>query len=303
MPLGVAPDPTPMIKLLGGLSERMKAQFLVACLRHAWDEHVRYAAGARLPEETLAWIDDLLEARPDALIDLSLRLRTRIEALQALFDGARVAAKAGAPGALAAATVAYAIGKLLGWFYHAFGALSGDPALTWAGYATRTRKFLPFWLVLDGAASVGGLAERAWQAQVMAGFAAEEPLDAHARPASDARWCERTFQLGLTFRSLWLAPWDEKRALIEQAPELTEPARRDFTVLAVMRNLTTVPAESREAFAALIHANELLLHWCDAALCDAKAEGRDARAALAAVFANDDLRREIEERSAEPAAP
>lgn len=292
MPIGVEPDPTPMIRLLGALSERMKAQFLVACLRHAWEEHVRYARSARLPDETLALIDDLLDARACPLAVL----RARIEALQALFDDARAAAKTGVPDALAAATVAYALGKLIGWFYYAFVALAGEPALTWASYATKTRKYLPFWLVLDGAAAVGGLAERAWQEQVIAGFAAEPP-ELGDRCASDASWIARTFHLGPTFRSLWFAPWHEKHALIERAPDLTEPARRDFTRVAVMQNLAGVPDQSRDAFAAVIHANELLLHWCDAALCDARAAGLDARAALAAVFANDALRREIEELS------
>ncbi|MEO7733909.1 MAG: hypothetical protein ABIY55_23295 [Kofleriaceae bacterium] len=282
---------TEIVRLLGRLSERTKLQFLVACVRHAWTTHVRYEAGERAEQDALVLLDDLLDAHDWPLPELV----NRINAFQQVYDHIKAQAHAGVPDAVPAANVFYVTGGLLSWLYHAIVAIAARPELTWFEYTASTGRWPGFWRVLDGAASVGGAAERAWQAQVMTGFASDAPVepDVMREPA----WGARQFQLGPMFLRLWLVTWAEKRALIEQYPDLTDRTRHLFAKLLVVKAGSAPATESQQQFLAMIDANAILLDWCNAAMTDREAVGGRPLAALDSVFGNAQLRALVEHHS------
>lgn len=158
---------------LGQVSELAKASFLIACIRHAWRTHVSYDLGTPIVDEVIEVVSDLLEGRPIDLVDL----HPQIEALHQALRVVKTRAKAGDAAAIAPTNVAYVLSALTTWLYRALLALQEDPELTWFGYVMDTSAWLPFWLVLDGAASVGGPAERAWQEEAVRGFVTYDELE------------------------------------------------------------------------------------------------------------------------------
>ena len=294
MPLEMRHGMPAILRMLGQLTERTKAQFLLACIRHAWESNVtsnqvrpedRYDVGSRVPEETFAMLDDLLEGRHRSLDEIHIRL----EAFQETFDEIKQAANANVAGAVLAANVTYVTGVLASWLYHALVAASEQPALTWLGYCGDTDRWLPFWLVLDGTASTGGEEERDWQCTALEGFA--NPVE--ERDIMNPAWMARTYELGPTLMQLWVSPWDAKRALIASTPDLLDVSRSQFTKLVVLKSLADDP-EGHDAFAITIDAHELLLQWCKAAVTDAEETGIDTTLALDAVFSNGPLRAAVE---------
>gem|GEM_PF-5784671 len=281
-------DQPAIVGLLGRLSERAKLQFLVACVRHAWTTHVRYEAGAAAEHAALALLDDLLAARDCPLPELG----NRINGFQQVFHHIQAEAQAGVPGALAAANVCYVTGALLSWLSHACVAIAARPAATWFEYAASTGRWPAFWLVLDGAASVGGAPERAWQAEAMRGFARDAPAEPDIR---EPAWIARQYQLGPLFLRLWLGAWSDKRALIEQHPELTERTRHLFAKLLAVKSGAEPDDDGQRRFLAMIDANAILLDWCHAALADRAAVQGRAEAALDGVFAHARLRALVEQ--------
>jgi len=169
----VRDDPGAINMSLGQLSELPKASFLIACIRHAWRTHVSYDLGSPIADEVIEVVSDLLEGRPIDLVDL----HPQIAALNHALRDVKARAKAGDPRAIAPTNVTYVLSVLTTWLYRALGALVEDPELTWFGYVIDTSAWLPFWLVLDGAASVGGPAERAWQEEAVRGFVIYDELE------------------------------------------------------------------------------------------------------------------------------
>lgn len=280
-----------IVRQLARVSERRKVRFLVACLRHAWDTHVHCDAGASAEQAALALLDELLGA-PDCVVP---ELANQLDAFRHVCDHLQAQAKAEAPGAAAAAAVCYVTGALLSWLHHACAAIAARPTLTWFEYVASTGRWPPFWLVLDGAASVGGAVERAWQTQAMSWFADEAPdePDLHT-PA----WTARQYELGPIFLQLWRSPWPKKRELIAQSPDMTDRVRHLFAkLLAVKMGKENVEAsdDSHHRLLAMIDANAILLDWCNAALADHEAVGGRAQAALDSVFGNARLQALVEQ--------
>jgi hypothetical protein len=279
--------PTKIVHVLGRLSERAKARFLLACIRHAWTTHVSYGTGAHAEDDALRLIDDLLEARDRSLADLT----SQLQAFEDFHNRVRSEAQANVPGALVALNVIHVTGALLLWLYYAHEAWSAQPTLTWFAYVTSTRQSLPFWLVLDTSALVGRPGEHAWQAETMWRFCGEPPPEPDVRSPS---WIARQAELGPIFMRLWLSPWPDKRVLIEQYPDLTDRTRHLFAKYLIVKSPNQADDDTHQRFLALIDANAILLDWCDAALGDAHAFGGHATAALDGVFGNAALQHIVE---------
>jgi hypothetical protein len=275
---------------LGELSERSKALYMVACIRHAWDEHLSYGVDSTLPTDVLTLVDTLLEGRPCAVEEL----RAQLEAFQHVHDVVVEDAKANVPGAVTAANLTYVIGALASWIYHALVALAGDSRLTWLGYSVATQRWLPLWLVLSGTASTDP-GERAWQIKALNGFV-DRPLP--EIDPTDAAWLQHQMEIGTTYLTLCLAPWDMKRSLVESHPDIVDPVRRAFAKI-VMRRAVKAGSDAAQTGAdehlwSLIDANDVLLDWCHAVMADAHELGSVTRRGLDSVFDNAELRAMIE---------
>jgi len=211
---------------LGELSERSKALYMVACIRHAWDQHVTYDVGSTLPIEVLALVDALLEGTPCSAAEM----RAQLEAFQKVHGLIVDAAQAGVQGAVTAANLTHVLGALAAWIYHALFALTRDPALTWAGYSMARKQWLPFWLVLSGTAS-SDPGERAWQIEVLRGFVDRPSPEIDP---TDPAWLRHQMEIGQAYFTLCVAPWDLKCSLVENHPDVVDPVRRSLAKL-VMR--------------------------------------------------------------------
>lgn len=285
---------------LGELSERNKALYMVACIRHAWDEHLSYAIDSTLPTDVLTLVDALLEGRSCSAEEL----RAQLVAFQHVHEAVVHDAKASVPGATAAASLTYVIGALASWAYHALVAVAHDPGLTWSIYSATTRRWLPFWLVLTGAASTGS-SERAWQIEAAGQFVdrAEPDVD-----LADPAWLQRQMEVGTAYLTVCVAPWDVKRSLVESHPDVVDPLRRNLAK-AVMRRAVSRTGDTGDAgddaddaderLWSMIAANDVLLDWCHAVFADAQQLGRPTANALDAVFDNVELRAMIERAGSE----
>jgi hypothetical protein len=272
---------------LGELSERSKARYMAACIRHAWDQHMTYDVGSTLPADVLARVDAILDGAPCSTAEL----RTQLEAFQHIHDLVVSDANASVPGAVIAASLTYVIGALTSWLYHALVALARAPELTWSDYSTATRQWLPLWVVLTGAATTAP-DERAWQIQALSGFVdrAATSID-----PTDPAWMQRQMKMGTAYLTLCLSPWDVKRSLVESEPDVVDPLRRNFAKL-VMRRAASKSGKNTEdnPLWSMLEANDVLLDWCHACMADADQLGRPTKRALDTVFSNPELRAMIE---------
>jgi hypothetical protein len=259
---------------VGELSEHAKLRFMVACIRHAWDQ-LPQDPESGLPLQILDTIGGLL----DGVSVSAAEFRERIEAFQHVHDDLVSDASM-----MLAANLTYVTGAAASWVYHAMMAAEATPQ-RWFDYFVATGKCLPYWVVLHGASTIAP-EERAWQVEAVEAFV-DRP-----RPEIDVQapaWMQAQMELGPVYLTFCVAPWEEKRALVGASPAISDPLRRMFARLVIERS-GGANAELR----AVLDANDVLLDFCEAVIADAADVGGRVERGLDAVFANRQLRDAVE---------
>jgi hypothetical protein len=254
----------------GELSEHAKLRFMVACIRHAWDQ-LPYDVESGLPRQILDTIGGLLDGVPSSAAEF----RERLEAFQHVHDDL-----VSDENMMRAANLTFVTGATASWVYHALVAVEAAPQ-RWFDYFVGTGKCLPYWVVLHGAATITP-EERAWQIEAVEAFV-DRP-----RPEIDLQapaWIQTQMEIGPAYLTFCVAPWEEKRALVSACPAISDPMRRMLARL-VMDRSGGANAELR----AVLDANDVLLDFCEAVIADVAEVGGRVDRGLDAVFANPQLR-------------